>query len=135
MPAWVQSDGAALLKGGLRDVRPASALESLTARLVTPSKRQEAEAAFSMTPAQYNSLTSSDFTRRDFTAPSEDDGETPARKSLSERLRSRASKAPANADVYTRSLLWDRIPSEVVQEFRRIVRLSDADASMVKEEQ
>jgi hypothetical protein len=135
MPAWVQSDGAALLKGGLRDVRPTSQLESLTARLVTPTKRQEAEAAFSMTPAQYNSLTSSDFTRRDFTAPSEDDGEAPARKSLSERLRSRASKAaPANADVYTRSLLWDRIPSEVVQEFRRIVRLSDDD-EMVKEEQ
>jgi len=130
----VQSDGAALLKGGLRDVRPTSQLESLTARLVTPSKRQEAEAAFSMTTAQYNSLTSSDFTRRDFTAPTEDDGEAPARKSLSERLRNRASKtALSNADVYTRSQLWDRIPSEVVQEFRRIVRLNDDDG--IKEEQ
>jgi hypothetical protein len=131
MPAWVQSDGAALPKAGLRDVRPSSALESLTARLVTPSKRQEAEAAFSMTPAQYNSLTSSDFTRRDFAAPSEDDGE-PRGKSLSERLRNRASKDPATADVYTRSLLWDRIPSDVVQEFKRIVALSETE---VKEEQ
>jgi hypothetical protein len=138
VPAWVQSDGAALLRGGLRDLRaaPSSALESLTAKLVTPSKQQEAEAAFSMTPAQYNSLTSSDFTRRDFAAPSEDDDAPDARKSLSERLRNRASKASAgNADVYSRSLLWDRIPSEVVQEFRRIVRLSDGDDSMVKEEQ
>jgi hypothetical protein len=133
MPAWVQSDGAALLKNGLRDLRPASALESLTAKLVTPSKEQEAEAAFSMTPAQFVSLTSSDFTRRDFAAPSDEDDEMPERKSLSERLRNRANKTP-NADVYTRSLLWDRIPSEVVQEFRRIVRLSDDD-SMVKEEQ
>ncbi len=93
-----------------------------------------------MTPAQYNSLTSSDFTRRDFAAPPSDDGgdDGGAPKSLSERLRNRAGRASASAgsaDVYTRSLLWDRIPSEVVQEFRRIVSLSDGDDSMVKEEQ
>jgi hypothetical protein len=138
MPAWVQSDGAVQLKNGFKVDKPSSALETLTATLMTPSKQQEAEAAFSMTPAQYNSLTSSDFTRRDFAAPSEDDDVTPGpenqRKSLSELLRSRANKTPTNADVYTRSLLWDRIPSEVVQEFRRIVRLSDSDASLVKEE-
>jgi hypothetical protein len=141
MPSWVQSDGTAQPpKNGFSTINPSSTLETLTAQLMKPSKQQEADAAFSMTPAQYNSLTSSDFTRREYTAASEDDDDsTPGpenqRKSLTELLRRRANRTPTNADIYTRSLLWDSIPSEVVQEFKRIVHLSGTEGSLVKEEQ
>jgi len=61
------------------------------------------------------------------------------RKTLAESLRARAERAGAEqekGDVYRRSLMWERIPEEVVAEFRRMVRLGDgeADGAMKEEE-
>ena len=36
------------------------------------------------------------------------------------------AKGQSAAEVYTRSLLWDRIPTEVVHEFKRMVEESNA---------
>jgi hypothetical protein len=107
---------------------PANAdnLNRVTQRILTPSKQQEAEAAFSMTPALYNSMVSSDFTRRTYES-TEENGEAPTkntRKSLAELVRANreeSDRGSSMAEVYTRSLMWDRIPTEVVQEFKRMV--------------
>jgi hypothetical protein len=111
-----------------------STLDSLSAQLMAPSKEQEAEAAFRLTPAQYNSLTSTEYTRPVYSVAStdDDDGLTPpssasgGRKNLADTLRIMREDARGNtaAEVYTRSLLWDRIPTEVVHEFKRMVEES-----------
>ncbi|KAK7606192.1 hypothetical protein JOL62DRAFT_364558 [Phyllosticta paracitricarpa] len=97
------------------------------AQLAAPTKEQEAEQAFSITPAQYNSLTSADFGRRTY-----EDGTPPAtptsqnRRNLAETLAAMREerKGETAAEVYTRSLLWDNIPTEVVREFKRMVEES-----------
>ena len=49
------------------------------------------------------------------------------RRNLAETLAAmrEESKGGTAAEVYTRSLLWERIPSEVVHEFKRMVEESD----------
>lgn len=99
---------------------PASAL---TRRVLGQTKQQMAEAAFSMTAAQYQSMTNADFSRRSY-ENSDDRSSAPVRKSLSERIRENreATQDGENmGEVYTRSLMWDRIPADVVQEFKRLV--------------
>ena len=41
------------------------------------------------------------------------------------------NKGESAADVYTRSLLWDKIPTEVVREFKRMVEESSSIAASV----
>jgi hypothetical protein len=114
-----------------------SSLETLSNQVMNPSKDQEAEAIFSMTAAQYNSLTSTEFTRRVYSVSSDDDptlsppsSNGGGRKNLAETLRVMRDEARGNnaAEVYTRSLLWDRIPTEVVREFKRMVEESTTDS-------
>jgi hypothetical protein len=122
--------------------QPANAggLNALTQQMLTPSKQQEAEAAFSMTPAQYNSMTSADFTRRSFEAPNEDTSrgqEKSTRKSLAELVRANREENQRGgnmAEVYTRSLMWDRIPAEVVQEFKRMISTDENEIKVEYEE-
>lgn len=96
--------------------------DQLHAHLTQPTKEQEAEQVFSITPSQYNSLTSADFGRRDEGTPPA----TPTsqhRRNLAESLAAMREerKGETAAEVYTRSLLWDNIPTEVVREFKRMV--------------
>jgi hypothetical protein len=117
----------------------ASHLDQLHAHLAAPSKDQENEQLFSITPSQYNSLTSAEFTRRGYSVHSDDindalsPGSQPShhRRNLAETLAAmrEESKGETAAEVYTRSLLWERIPSEVVHEFKRMVEESDRVAS------
>ncbi|OJD32924.1 bzip transcription factor [Diplodia corticola] len=100
--------------------------DQLHAQLTQPTKDQEAEQVFSITPAQYNSLTSADFGRRDEGTPPA----TPTsqhRRNLAESLAAmrQERKGETAADVYTRSLLWDNIPRDVVREFKRMVEESN----------
>lgn len=114
----------------------ASHLDQTFSQLAGPTKDQEAEALFSMTPQQYNSLTSAEFTRRVYSVSADDvspEGLSPGsqpvshRRNLAETLAAmrEQSKGETAADVYTRSLLWDRVPSEVVREFKKMVENSD----------
>ncbi|KAF2754079.1 hypothetical protein EJ05DRAFT_494523 [Pseudovirgaria hyperparasitica] len=107
-------------------------------QLSAPTKDQEAEAAFGMTASQYNSLTSTDFSRRVFSVPSDDSSEglSPSsqpsyRRNLAESLAAmrQQNKGEGAAEVYTRSLLWDRIPAEVVRDFKRMVEESERIAT------
>jgi hypothetical protein len=114
-----------------------STLDSFSQALMQPTKEQEAEATFSLSTAQYMSLTSADFSR----STSDDEGISPLtpgssnsagthRRNLAETLRAmrEEAKGESAAEVYTRSLLWDRIPSDVVKEFKRMVEESNPQA-------
>ncbi|KAL5121263.1 hypothetical protein ACEQ8H_000731 [Pleosporales sp. CAS-2024a] len=113
-----------------------SHLDQLHSHLTGTTKDQEAEQLFSLTPAQYNSMTSLDFTRPRYTMTTDDmsDSLSPAspqpshRRNLAETLAAmrEQSKGDSAADIYTRSLLWDKIAPEVVHEFKRIVEESAA---------
>ena len=100
---------------------PVTPLERLHERLTKPNEFQLRQQAFSLTPAQYNDL-STDGALLSHQNPNSNTG-----RSLGEaltRIRS-ASRGPA-AEVYTRSLLMERIPSEIVKDFARMVGESAA---------
>lgn len=110
-------------------------LDQMHSHLTGIGKDQEHEQLFSVTPAQYNSMTSLDFTRRQYSMTSDDlndplsPGSQPShRRNLAETLAAmrEQSKGESAAEIYTRSLLWDKIAPEVVHEFKRIVEESAA---------
>lgn len=112
-----------------------SHLDQLHNQLTAPTKDQEAEQLFTITPSQYNSMTSLDFTRQRYSMTSEDlndplsPGSQPShRRNLAETLAAmrEQNKGESAAEIYTRSLLWDKIAPEVVHEFKRIVEESAA---------
>lgn len=110
-----------------------SHLDQLHSHLAGTTKEQEHEQLFSVTPAQYNSMTSLDFTRQRFTSDDFSDAMSPGsqpshRRNLAESLAAmrEQSKGEGAAEIYTRSLLWDKIAPEVVHEFKRIVEESAA---------
>ncbi|KAF2869256.1 hypothetical protein BDV95DRAFT_498011 [Massariosphaeria phaeospora] len=114
-----------------------SNLDQMHAQLAAPSKDQETEQLFSLTPAQYNSMTSMDFSRPrysitsdDFSDPLSPSSQPSHRRNLAETLAAmrEQSKGESAADIYTRSLLWDKIAPEVVHEFKRIVEESAASS-------
>ncbi|KAF2468140.1 uncharacterized protein BDR25DRAFT_326912 [Lindgomyces ingoldianus] len=115
-----------------------SNLDQLHTQLAAPTKDQENEQLFSITPAQYNSMTSMDFTRPRYSVASDDlsdplsPGSQPShhRRNLAETLAAmrEQNKGDTAAEVYTRSLLWDRIAPEVVHEFKRMVEESAASS-------
>ena len=99
-------------------------LDNMHNHLTKASKRQEAESAFSLSVKQYEGLTSADFTEQAYSTPPEDDSwSSPShRRHLVDSLRAMRedAKGHATANVYTRSLLWERIPDDVVQQFKRM---------------
>lgn len=127
--AWPKPTGS-----GSDFAASASRLDHLHSHLAAPTKQQETEQLFSMTPAQYNSMTSLDFTRPRYSIASDDltDPLSPSqpshRRNLAATLAAmrEQNKGESAADVYTRSLLWDKISPEVVHEFKRIVEESTA---------
>lgn len=106
-------------------------LDAVHSKLITPSKAQEADAAFSMSVSQYDSLTQ-DFKRPSYSSSSDDEAITPStstsshRRNLADTLKAMRddAKGESTSNVYTRSLLWDRIPSDIVQQFKQIVDAS-----------
>jgi hypothetical protein len=133
---WPKPTGSGI---GLSGLSGASNLDQLHNQLTTASKDQENEQLFSITPAQYNSLTSADFARTRYSMTSDDmndalsPGSQPShhRRNLAETLAAmrEQNKGETAAEVYTRSLLWDKIPAEVVHEFKRMVEESDRAAA------
>jgi hypothetical protein len=99
-----------------------SALGDLSDTLTRPSEEQSNEQIFSMSAAQYNGLTNHDFLQN---TPQRSTSQ--GRRNLGETLAAmRANSKKSAAEVYTRSLLWDQVPSEVVRNFAKMVSLSDA---------
>ncbi|WEW59323.1 hypothetical protein PRK78_004793 [Emydomyces testavorans] len=91
-------------------------LDDLHRNLVAPTKEQEDEQAFALTAEQYNALTTLEDDEHDI---------APQPSNLQQAyaaMRSNAAGIKGTSDVYSRSLLWDRVPDKVVRDFRRMVK-------------
>ena len=113
-----------------------SSLDVLSHQLLKPSREQERDQLYALSAEQYNHLTSNNFldmssAQQAGTSEDLDAGLGPIAPS---ETRNKAS-SPSMADVYTRSLMWDRVPAEVVREFARFVADSEALARQTKTEQ
>jgi hypothetical protein len=98
-----------------------SSLDVLNHQLVQPTKEQEQEQLFSLSADQYNGVISQDFGREP--EPSTSRG----RRNLEESLAAmRSNNKGSVAEVYTRSLLWDKVPAEVVRDFAKLVSESNS---------
>ncbi|KAL2263064.1 hypothetical protein VTK26DRAFT_8352 [Humicola hyalothermophila] len=103
-----------------------SALGEMADALTQPTEQQTNEQIFSLSAAQYNDLTSQDFLPN---APAER-STSQGRRNLAEALASmRTPNKQSAAEVYTRSLLWDQIPSDVVRTFAKMVAESNIAAA------
>lgn len=102
-----------------------SRLDRMHRSITSPSKQQEIDQAFALTPAQYASITNMDFPGYDqpHAMPQGEPAPQP-RRNLAEALANLEQDHARNnkAEVYTRSLLWDQIPADVVRQFKEIVR-------------
>lgn len=94
-----------------------SSLGDLVDSLAQPTQEQTNEQLFSLSAAQYNGLTSQEFNNPPQRSTSQ------GRRNLGETLKAmrEGNKKESAAEVYTRSLLWDQVPSEVVRNFAKMV--------------
>ena len=108
------------------NTRSRSRLEHMHQRLTSPTKQQEIDSAFSLTTAQYASITNMDYQAYSDRPRSSHHQDNPSRprRNLAEVLANMQEEHARNskAEVYTRSLLWDQIPSDVVKQFKEMVR-------------
>ena len=97
-----------------------SPLASLHHDVTAPTQQQQREQIFSLSVDQYNHITTDDgFNGQQ--SPSQ----VPRRRSLGDTLAAmRAQKQGSASEVYTRSLLMDKVPADVVRDFARMVEES-----------
>ena len=104
----------------------AGRLDQIHHRITSPTKEQEAAAAFSLTTHQYASISGMDYLSHNERPEPSSRHHTPPgrRRNLAEMLANMQDEHTQNnkAEVYTRSLLWDQIPTDVVRQFKEMVR-------------
>ena len=94
-----------------------SSLGDYADSLAQPTEEQKHEQLFSLTAAQYNGVTSQDFLQR---PPVQSTSQ--GRRNLAETLAAmRSNTKQSAAEVYTRSVLWDQVPRDVVRNFAKMV--------------
>lgn len=100
---------------------------------IQPTQEQTNEQAFSISAAQYNSVSDQTFMHNG--APGRIIEQSQGRKNLAAALAEiRASnKQSGSADVYTRTLLWDQIPRDVVRDF--IKMFAENNAAQIDQQQ
>ena len=116
---WAPAAAPSLSLGGqaMDGVTP-SMLGDLTDSLTQPTQEQTNEQVFSLSAAQYNGVNSQDFLQN---PPAEKPG-CQGRRNLADALANmRSNDKNSPAEVYTRSLLWDQIPRDVVRNFAKMV--------------
>ncbi|KAK6078774.1 bZIP transcription factor [Seiridium cupressi] len=119
--SWAMATPTPMHGANMNGIAP-SALGGLSDSLTQPTHEQTKEQLFSMTPAQYNGVTSQDFLQN-APPPSTSQG----RRNLAESLAAmRNNEKQSAAEVYTRSLLWDQIPRDVVRNFAKMVAEANA---------
>jgi len=96
-----------------------SMLGDLTDSLAQPTQEQTNEQIFSLSATQYNGVASpGNFLQN----PSPEKPDSQGRRNLANALANmRSNNKNGAAEVYTRSLLWDQIPSDVVRSFAKMV--------------
>ncbi|KAL8722616.1 MAG: hypothetical protein Q9225_000922 [Loekoesia sp. 1 TL-2023] len=99
-----------------RGSRSRSPLTVLHRQLISPSEQQQRDQLFSLSANHYNGVTADDdMARSTPVAPNR-------RRNLGDALAAlRLNKQGAAAEAYTRSLMWDEIPANIVRDFARMV--------------
>lgn len=112
--SWVvaKSDGSRMV--GLESTM--DALSSFDK--ITPE--QQREQFMQLTPAEYNDVTSNHFLREPEPINQR------SRRRIQENLASMRNSKSNAAEVYTRSLMWDRVDAEVVRRFAAFARQAQA---------
>ncbi|KAL2138132.1 hypothetical protein VTI28DRAFT_7397 [Corynascus sepedonium] len=131
---WAQASQPSLsMATSMVDNVAPSVLGEMADALTQPTEQQTNEQIFSLSAAQYNDLTSQDFLQA---APPAERSTSQGRRNLAEALASMrtSTKQSSAAEVYTRSLLWDQIPSDVVRTFAKMVAESNNAAATAGEE-
>ncbi|KAL8669491.1 MAG: hypothetical protein Q9168_005925 [Polycauliona sp. 1 TL-2023] len=96
--------------------RSHSPLVTLHRQLISPTEQQQRDHIFSMSPDQYNGLTSDDAMGGSSQVT------LSHRRNLGDALAAlRLNKQGSAAEAYTRSLMWDEIPNNIVRDFARMV--------------
>lgn len=91
-----------------------------------PTREQTNEQTFSMSAAQYNGVSDQSFMQN---GPADRMAEqSQGRKNLAAALAEirATNKQSGSADVYTRTLLWDQIPRDVVRDFIKMIADNNA---------
>ncbi|KAG6010676.1 hypothetical protein E4U21_005175 [Claviceps maximensis] len=107
---------------GMTDISIESATPSMLGdlgnSLTQPTQEQINEHVFGLSAAQYGGVGNQEFLQGAVPRPS-----SQGRKNLADALAAirAASKQGGAAEVYTRSLLWEHIPKEVVRKFAKMV--------------
>ncbi|KAK3996529.1 bZIP transcription factor 49 [Cladorrhinum sp. PSN332] len=124
--SWAQAPSASSsslsMSAQMVDNVAPSMLGDMADVLTQPTEQQTNEQLFSLSAAQYNDLTSQDFPPNAQAERTMSEG----RRNLANALgKMRESSKESTAEVYTRSLLWDQIPGDVVRTFARMVQESN----------
>ena len=117
--SWAQAGVSSLsISTPVMDNVAPSMLGDMVDSLTQPTEQQTNEQLFSLSASQYNGLSSQDFPP---SAPAEK-STSQGRRNLADALANmRNTDKQSAAEVYTRSLLWDQIPSDVVRNFAKMV--------------
>ncbi|KAK3363070.1 hypothetical protein B0T25DRAFT_29286 [Lasiosphaeria hispida] len=117
--SWSQATGSSMpIAAPVMDSVTPSMLGDMVDSLTQPTEQQTNEQLFSLSVSQYNGLSSQDFPP---SAPAEK-STSQGRRNLADALANmRNSNKQSAAEVYTRSLLWDQIPGDVVRNFAKMV--------------
>ncbi|KXH67232.1 bZIP transcription factor [Colletotrichum salicis] len=118
--SWVDNSAMPMGDTSMGGVAP-SMLGQLGDSLTQPTDEQSNEQLFGLSAAQYNGVSSQDFLNN-----SPERTTSQGRKNLADALSAMRNNKQSAADVYTRSLLWDQIPSEVVRNFAKMVSESNS---------
>ncbi|KAK3330821.1 hypothetical protein B0H66DRAFT_598348 [Apodospora peruviana] len=124
--SWSQTAGSLPVAAPAMDGVAPSMLGELADTLTQPTEQQTNEQLFSISAAQYNGLSSQNFLQN---APAER-STSQGRRNLADALANmRNSNKQSAAEVYTRSLLWDQIPGDVVRSFAKMVAECNAQGA------
>lgn len=106
-----------------------SPLENLHHHLTAPTEEQIQAQAFSLSASQYNAISAdSGYEHRKLLHPH-------GRRILEDALAAIRSRSEGSAaEIYTRSLMWDKVPREVVKDFARMVAAAGGAAEQWKSE-
>lgn len=100
---------------------PTSNLDELHDTLAMPSKAQEQEQVFALNAEQYNSLTTFDETGAGYKSQQPSNLQQ-ALAAMKGNVAQGRMPHKGTSDVYSRSLMWDRVPEKVIRDFRRMVQ-------------
>lgn len=98
-----------------------SALDELHNTLVMSTEEQENAQVFAMNPEQYNSLTTFQDDGAGF-KPQQPSAMQQALATMRNNAARHRTHDASTSAVYSRSLMWERVPPKVIQDFHRMVQ-------------